>query len=124
MVPHLAGLAIEHVESAGRSVHVRASTCGSEAACPGCGVISRRVHSRYERKLADTASGGQEVLIHLQARRFFCGNGTCQKVTDTRVRRRRRMRAASSRGWSGPYWSTAWMASWIHWQLWLQAAWI
>jgi hypothetical protein len=39
------------------------------------------VHSRYERKLADTASGGQEVLIHLQVRRFLCGNGTCAKAT-------------------------------------------
>ena len=33
------------------------------------------MHSRYQRKLADTASGGQEVLIHLQVRRFFCGAG-------------------------------------------------
>ena len=39
------------------------------------------MHSRYERKLADTAAGGQEVLIHLQARRFFCGSVACEKVT-------------------------------------------
>ena len=58
-----------------------ARTCGSEAACPGCGVVSRRVHSRYERRLADTASGSQEVLIHLQARRFFCSNDACAKGT-------------------------------------------
>ncbi len=58
-----------------------ARTCASEAACPGCGVVSRRVHSRYERKLADTASGGQEVLIYLQARRFFCSNEACVKAT-------------------------------------------
>jgi transposase len=43
--------------------------------------VSRRVHSRYQRKLADTASGGQEVLIHLQARRFLCGNDGCAKAT-------------------------------------------
>jgi len=60
---------------------VLARTCASEAACPGCGVVSRRVHSRYQRKLADTASGGQEVLIHLLARRFFCGNDACAKAT-------------------------------------------
>ncbi len=36
---------------------------------------------RYRRKLADTASGAQEVLIHLHARRFFCGNGACAKGT-------------------------------------------
>jgi transposase len=62
-------------------VHVLARACVSEAACPGCGVVSRRVHSRYERKLADTASGGQEVLIYLRARRFFCGNDACVKAT-------------------------------------------
>ena len=58
-----------------------ARTSATEAACPGCGVMSRRVHSRYQRKLADTASGGQEVLIHLDARRFICGNGACKKAT-------------------------------------------
>lgn len=35
---------------------------------PDCGLVSQWVHSRYERRLADTASGGQEMLIHLQAR--------------------------------------------------------
>jgi transposase len=43
--------------------------------------MSWRVHSRYERKLADTASGGQEVLIHLQVRRFACSNDACAKAT-------------------------------------------
>jgi transposase len=66
---------------AGRSVRVLARTCAAEAACTGCGVVSRRVHSRYQRTLADTASGGQEVLIDLDARRFFCGNGGCAKAT-------------------------------------------
>jgi transposase len=62
-------------------VHAVARTSASEAACPGCGVMSRRVHSRYLRQLADTASGGQEVLIDLDARRFFCGNDACAKGT-------------------------------------------
>jgi transposase len=44
-------------------------------------VVSRRVHSRYERRLADTASGCREVLICLQARRFFCGNDECSRST-------------------------------------------
>ena len=58
-----------------------ARTCAGEAACPGCGAVSRRVHSSYQRRLADTASGGQEVLIDLQVRRFFCGNAGCAKTT-------------------------------------------
>lgn len=39
------------------------------------------MHSRYRRQLADTASGGQQVLIDLQARRLFCKNGACTKAT-------------------------------------------
>ncbi len=62
-------------------MHVVARTCASEAACTGCGVVSRRVHSSYQRQLADTASGGREVVIDLQVRRFFCGNGACAKAT-------------------------------------------
>jgi transposase len=74
-------VAVERVSAAGRSVHVLARTCAGEAACTGCGTVSRRVHSSYQRRLADTASGGQEVLIDLQVRRFFCGNGGCAKTT-------------------------------------------
>jgi transposase len=62
-------------------VHVLARTCAGEAACTGCGVVSRRVHSSYQRHLADTASGGQEMVIDLQARRFFCGSPACAKAT-------------------------------------------
>ena len=42
------------------------------AVCPACGRSSRRVHSRYERRLADAAIGGQRVIIRLQVRRLFC----------------------------------------------------
>jgi transposase len=62
-------------------VHLLARTCVCEAACTGCGAVSGRVHSRYRRQLADTASGGQEVVIDLQTRRFFCKNQACAKTT-------------------------------------------
>jgi transposase len=66
---------------AGRTVHIQARSCVSEAGCPGCGVVSRRVHSSYQRRLADTAAGGQEVAVDLRARRFFCRNPGCAKAT-------------------------------------------
>jgi hypothetical protein len=72
---------VERVFTVGRSVRVRARTCGPAAACPECGVLSRRVHSRYERRLLDTAAGGQEVMICLSVRRFFCLGSGCAKVT-------------------------------------------
>jgi transposase len=39
------------------------------------------VHSRYERRLADVAASGQETLVHLQVRRFFCRSQACDAVT-------------------------------------------
>jgi transposase len=39
------------------------------------------VHSRYERRLLDTAAGGIEVVICLTVRRFFCLAAECAKVT-------------------------------------------
>jgi transposase len=62
-------------------VHILARTCAGAAACTGCGTVSRRVHSSYGRRLADTSSGGREVLIDLQVRRFFCGNAECARKT-------------------------------------------
>jgi hypothetical protein len=43
--------------------------------------MSRRVHSRYERRLPDAATGGQEVMICLTVRRFFCPDAACKKTT-------------------------------------------
>jgi transposase len=62
-------------------VRIRARTSSPGSQCPACGVRSVRVHSRYERCLSDGAAGGQETLIHLQVRRFFCGNDACASVT-------------------------------------------
>ncbi|NUK03694.1 transposase family protein [Streptomyces lunaelactis] len=51
---------------------------GAEAApCPDCGTVSRRVHDRYCRRLADVATGGQPVPIRLTVRRFRCEARSC-----------------------------------------------
>jgi len=60
---------------------VAARACTGEAVCTRCGTVSRRVHSSYRRRLADTAAGGREVLIDLQARRFFCDDPACSRTT-------------------------------------------
>jgi transposase len=49
------------------------------APCPLCGRRSGRVHSRYERTLADLPWGDHAVLIRLQARRLFCDNAGCER---------------------------------------------
>lgn len=49
--------------------------------CPACGASSRWVHSRYERRLCDSPVAGQETIIHLRVRRFFCRTDDCPKKT-------------------------------------------
>ncbi|MFF6806003.1 transposase family protein [Streptomyces sp. NPDC012616] len=52
-----------------------------QAACPACGTLSARVHSRYARRLAGSAVGGRPVPIALQVRRFRCGEHACEPAT-------------------------------------------
>jgi DNA-directed RNA polymerase subunit N (RpoN/RPB10) len=79
LFPHLARLRITRVFETGPSLRIQASTGDPEADCPACGVASGRVHSRYERRVSDTAVSGRETVIHLQVRRFFCRNAGCSK---------------------------------------------
>lgn len=81
MFPHLDGLRIDAVTSTGSRVNLDVSTCGEMVACPACGTLSWRVHSRYQRRLSDTAVSGREVLIRLRVRRLFCDNPECGKRT-------------------------------------------
>ncbi len=45
--------------------------------CAECGVVATRVHSRYDRTLADTPISGRRVSIRLRVRRFFCLTPVC-----------------------------------------------
>ncbi|WP_376767028.1 transposase family protein [Spinactinospora alkalitolerans] len=72
VLPHLAGLRIDDVVRSGLSIRTAVTTRVPEALCPVCESPSRRVHSRYGRRLADPPVSGQEVLIHLGVRQFFC----------------------------------------------------
>jgi transposase len=73
------GVHVERVVGSGRVVRFEATTRAPEAACPVCGHLSSRVHSRYERWLADRGLGGREVTIQLRVRRFFCIEPNCPR---------------------------------------------
>jgi transposase len=46
-------------------------------ACPRCGAESKRVHSRYPRRIADLPWAGVPMVLRFLARRFFCDNSDC-----------------------------------------------
>jgi hypothetical protein len=81
LLPHLAGVIVEGVAVAAGLLLVTARTRGPKAACPKCGTVSRRVHSRYSRRLADAAIGGRRMVIRLAVRRFFCAAPGCKRKT-------------------------------------------
>jgi transposase len=81
LFPHLAGVRVETVRDDGALLRVQATAEQVEATCPGCGGASRRVHSRYERRICDQAVAGRRTVIHLTMRRFFCDAADCGKTT-------------------------------------------
>ena len=81
LLPHLAGVVVEGVVAASGQLCVLARVRADTAACPACGAVSSRVHSRYGRRLADAAIGGRRVVIRLTVRRFFCAVPGCERTT-------------------------------------------
>lgn len=47
--------------------------------CPLCGSLATRIHSRYQRRLADLPSTGQPVRFLLAVRKFFCDVPSCPR---------------------------------------------
>ncbi len=72
---------IDRIDEAGGAVRIWAHPRADQALCRFCGTGSLRIHSRYERRLADAAVAGRRVEIRLQVRRFFCDDGRCSART-------------------------------------------
>ena len=81
LFPHWAGLRIVRVERLPDELLVEAVARATTARCPVCRRRSRRVHSRYTRKITDQPIGEHQVTIHLQVRRFRCPTPRCPRRT-------------------------------------------
>lgn len=77
LLPHLAGVVVERIERTGSGVLIWARAKAEGGVCACCGGRSRRVHSRYDRGLADVSVAGQPVVLRLRVRRFFCDDHDC-----------------------------------------------
>lgn len=87
------GLTVVGVLPTPDTLTIVASPTASTAACPNCGLLSRRVHSTYQRRLQDLPWQGRAVVIQVHARRFRCPNPACARrifaepLSGTAVRR-------------------------------------
>jgi transposase len=72
---------IEGIERTSKRVLITATAAAPQASCPRCGTMSARVHSRYQRAVADAPIGGVPVVIELAVRRMFCVAAGCPQRT-------------------------------------------
>jgi zinc-finger of transposase IS204/IS1001/IS1096/IS1165 len=81
LLPHLDEEVVNEVDATSTGVVLYAVAGSAEQRCPGCSMASGRVHSRYQRRLADLPLVGRVVELCLTVRRFFCVNGACKRRT-------------------------------------------
>jgi transposase len=74
-----AGLSVVRVLPAPDRVTIVTVPTSSRGACPLCGCLSGRVHSRYTRTLADLPWQGRAVAVRVRARRFRCATAGCPR---------------------------------------------
>ena len=73
------GFAVEGAVLNGATAVITVRSTASAGVCPGRGDVSRRVHSRYTRRLADLPVAGRPVRLELKARRFRCEAVLCAR---------------------------------------------
>jgi transposase len=66
---------------ADQQLHLDATGTADGAPCPHCGVVSRQVHGRYQRRPRDLPWRGCPARLVLTVRRFRCANGGCRRRT-------------------------------------------
>jgi transposase len=77
------GLVLEAVEVTPDTITISARREGSAGHCPSCGVSSALVHSLHRRRVLDLPAHGRAVELHVQIRRFRCGEPGCPRQTFT-----------------------------------------
>jgi len=55
-------------------------TSRQKAACPSCNQVSEKVHSEYQRKIADLPCAGMEVRLQVQVRKLYCQDRGCPQI--------------------------------------------
>ena len=81
LLPDPVALSYSHLSISPDLIGTHMITVGGTGLCPACGHLSSRVHSHYQRLLADLPWCGTPVQIFLQVRRFHCDNPGCPRRT-------------------------------------------
>ena len=81
LFPQLRGFHLEEIRTDPDTLTVVATATRRSALCPMCSALAARVHSRYRRRITDLPCAGRTVTLLVHARRFFCPNPRCPRLT-------------------------------------------
>jgi transposase len=73
------GFDVESAVFDGTTTVITVRPTSGTSLCPGCGAGSKRIHSRYQRRLTDLPLAGQ-VRLMVIARRFRCATVSVQST--------------------------------------------
>ena len=72
-----AGITVESVHPSANDLVIRISCCNPSMPCPDCQQPSCRIHSHYQRTVADVPCAGRNVILALTVRKFVCHTPSC-----------------------------------------------
>ena len=73
------GFDVESASCDGATTVIIVRPMSGTSPCPGCRARSKRIHSRYQRRLADLPLAGRQVRLVVVARRFRCDTVLCDR---------------------------------------------
>jgi transposase len=81
LLPQGAPLHLEtwHLDEGAAQLTLRVTSRQALMHCPVCRFPTRRIHSFYQRTLADLPWAHLRVVLQLRVRKFFCANGRCTR---------------------------------------------
>lgn len=74
-------LCLQEMQVEDRQIRLLVESTRTQACCPNCDRESSEIHSHYLRRPRDLAWSQMPVVLHIQAKRFFCLNEQCPKRT-------------------------------------------
>jgi transposase len=79
LLPTFEGVRLNYLSTIGDTIVVHMNALAANARCRTCGNTTERIHSHYQRTLADLPWAHCPVRILLQLRKFFCDNPDCKR---------------------------------------------
>src|SRR5712691_3496616 len=74
-----AGITIDSIDPSVNELVIRIACDVPRMPCPECHQLSARIHSCYQRMVADLPCAGRDVILALTLRKFVCGTSTCPR---------------------------------------------